>query len=139
MKKPAVRPPKPPRGPKLIRPTLAEEIEIARGIAADPDARPLSRNEIRRLRPYSYWVAQCTRMAEKRAKQAMTETRKRIASRPYDAADYLKDEETIRLYFAAAQADGDPRLIAIAESAIQRARARIEARRRAIDAGEYPL
>ncbi|WP_168662244.1 hypothetical protein [Paraburkholderia sp. SG-MS1] len=51
MRKPVTRPQKPPRR-KLVRNTLAEEIAIARGIAADPDARELTRRDIRAMRPF---------------------------------------------------------------------------------------
>lgn len=36
----------------LARPSLAEEIAIARGIMVDPDTRVLSRSEMRQMRPF---------------------------------------------------------------------------------------
>lgn len=125
MKKPVTRPPKPPRRARLIRPTLAEDIAIMRGIAADPDNPESKKADFRRARPLSELIECRTRMAAKRAKQAMTETRKGSWAKPYDAANYLKTEETMWLYLANAQADGDPHLIEMAESAIERARVRI--------------
>ena len=119
MKKPVTRPPKPPRRARLIRPTLAEDIAIMRGIAADPDNPESKKADFRRARPLSELIECRTRMAAKRAKQAMTETRKGSWAKPYDAANYLKTEETMWLYLANAQADGDPHLIEMAESAIE--------------------
>lgn len=72
-------------------------------------------------------IERLTRTAEEHANQAMTETRKDSRAKPRAAANYLKTEETMRLYLANAHADGDLRLIELAESAIERARARIAA------------
>jgi hypothetical protein len=114
MRKPTTRPPKPTRRPKLIRPTLAEEIEIARGIAADPDARALKRGEIRRMRPFV---------------ESVTLDRIAHARRGTTADAFLTGERRMRLYLEAAQAAARalnmPSVVDAARKAIERARARI--------------
>lgn len=81
MRKPVTRPSKPPqRGPKLIRPMLAEKIAILRGIAADPDARELKRGELRRMRPFSELKVALERKALHMAKHAAGTERSRLES-----------------------------------------------------------
>jgi probable addiction module antidote protein len=48
-------------------------------------------------------------------------TQKKTATRPYDAARYLKTKESMAAYLEAALEDGDPRLVASALGAIARA------------------
>jgi probable addiction module antidote protein len=51
--------------------------------------------------------------------------KRKIRTTRYDAADYLKTEKDIEAYLEAALKDGDPRVIAAAQDAIQRARRKI--------------
>ena len=46
----------------------------------------------------------------------------KISTRPFDAANYLNDEEDIAAYLQAAMEDGDPALLAAALGDIARAR-----------------
>lgn len=110
MKKPATRPPKPlQRGQKLIRPTLAEEIEIARGIAADSDAREPSRHEIRKMRPFH---------------EAMV--MRQLGFRDRAAAEYLRSPEREKRYLDAAREVASrlnhPQIVVAALATIERSR-----------------
>jgi len=60
MRKPVTRAPKPPRR-HLILPTLAENITIMRGIAADPDNPAWTKADFRQARPLSELLAQRAR------------------------------------------------------------------------------
>lgn len=113
------QPSRPRRRVRTYQNSLAEEISIARGIAADPDARELTRGEIRRMRPFYEVIV-------------MEEVGPRFTH--LRAADFLRSPERDARYLdaarAAAEKFNDQAILSAAERVVSDARKLRDSKRR---------